>query len=104
MNLILPFPKRSREYALGAASIQRPARSARPTGDRLALCWAATACPHALACGDAPDLVAEGFGEPEVAIRPGRGARRSALGRGGAGRGEAAAWRDAPGPRDVECR
>ena len=57
---------------------------------------AVAACPHALLRGDAPNLAHILLGEPEVAIRPGCDALRSALGRGDTEPGEAAAGRDAP--------
>ena len=57
---------------------------------------AVAACPHALLRGDPPNLAHILLGEPEVAIRPGCDALRSALGRGDTEPGEAAAGRDAP--------
>ena len=64
----------------------------------------AAACPHTLARGNAPDLATGNLGEPDIAIRPGRNARRSALGCGDMERGEAPAGRDAPDRADIEFR
>ena len=69
-----------------------------------ALRSSATAYPHTLARGDTPDLATGNLGEPDIAIRPGRNARRSALGCGDMERGEAAAGRDASDRADIEFR
>ena len=90
----------------GTASIQPPGlgRSARLTGDPLALRSAAAACPYALLRGDPPNLAHILLGEPDVAIWAGCDAIRSAIGRGDTERGEAAAGRDAPDGVAVKFR
>ena len=68
-----------------------------------ALRSAAAACPHALLCGDAPNLVPPALGEPDVARvgGPGRDTQRLAAkfvptGRWQGERGDAATSGDAP--------
>jgi len=72
VTLYLPLPA----VPGATASIPPPGlgRGARPPGDLPALCLSAAACPLALARSDPPNLARELFGEPEVAIRPGRDA------------------------------
>jgi len=78
------------------ACVAHGGRSARPARDSPAVRSAAAACPLALLRGDASNLAHILLGEPDVAIRPDCDALRSAIGRGGAEPGEAAAGRDAP--------
>src|SRR5260221_6880182 len=66
---------------------------------------AAAACPHALLLrGDAPNLVPPVLGEPDVAIRPGRGAERPAPLRRAVALGGTDAGRDAAMTASVACR
>ncbi len=60
----------------------------------------AATCPHALARSDAPNLVGELLGEPEVAIRPGRDGERPTVRQGDRGLGDVPRGGDAP---DLAC-
>lgn len=98
------FARCGRKASPGVASFQPPGLGRNTKPARIYLSCAAAACPHTLLCGDTPDLAPGDFGEPDVAIRSRRDARRSALGRGDTERGEEACGGDAPDDIPIEFR